>query len=138
MKMIGLFSFILSAVGLTACQPQPVNQLAQQQHFICKSLIDGFLKTQQLAYYELNSLKPTLEKSAESRFYSYRASRDHNIKINMPIQQNLEFECRQNSAQHFEIQLSNPHQYSQQPLLSLNLPPQQALKDLTAFSVEQQ
>ena len=43
MRTIALISIVF---GLTACQPQHVNQAAQKQHFVCKSLIEGFLKTQ--------------------------------------------------------------------------------------------
>ena len=138
MKMITLLSLTLAVIGLTACQPRTVNQVAQQQHFICKSLIEGFLKTQQLGGYELQHLQPSLHQAATIRHYSYRAGRDHNIKINIPLQQNLEFDCQQNSAQHFEVQLLNTMQNTQQPILSLNLPPKQTIAELTAFSVKVQ
>lgn len=43
MKRINFaFLTIGIALSLSACQPQEVNQAAQQQHFICKSLIEGF------------------------------------------------------------------------------------------------
>ena len=87
------------AFGLTACQPQQVNQAAQQQHFICKSLIEGFLKTQKLGEYQLNHLQPTLHQTEAKREYTYQASADHSMKINMPSQQNLKFECLQKTAE---------------------------------------
>ena len=136
MRIIKIIGSTFCVFALAACQPQTVNHTAQQQHFICKSLIEGFLKIQQLGGYELQNLQPTLYQTAETRHYSYRAGPDHSIKINIPLQQDLEFECLQSSAQHFEIRLSNSTQHSQQPLLSLNLPPKQTIETLTAFSVK--
>ncbi len=126
------------AFTLMACQPQQVNQAAQQQHFICKSLIEGFLKTQRLGEYQLDHLQPTLHHTAANRAYSYRVSSDVNMRINMPIQQNLDFECQQNSAQHFEIKLLNKAQGNSQSLLSLDLPPQKTIDTLTAFALKTQ
>ena len=126
------------AFGLTACQPQQVNQAAQQQHFICKSLIEGFLKTQKLGEYQLNHLQPTLHQTAAKREYTYQASADHSMKINMPTQQNLKFECLQKNAEKFEILLVNPQQIQNQTLLSLSLPPQKTIDTLTAFALKTQ
>ena len=135
MRTIIILSVVL---GLSACQPQQVNQAAQQQHFICKSLIEGFLKAQHLGEYQLDHLQPTLHQTASVRTYSYRASRDTTMKINIPTQQNLQFECQQNSAQHFEVQLVNSQQNSKQTLLSLDLPPQKTIDTLTAFVLKTQ
>ena len=135
MKIITLIG---TALILSACQPQQVNQAAQQQHFICKSLIVGFLKTQRLGEYQLDHLQPTLHYTAANRAYSYRVSSDVNMRINMPTQQNLDFECQQNSAQHFEIKLLNKAQGNSQSLLSLDLPPQKTIDTLTAFALKTQ
>ncbi|RZG83242.1 hypothetical protein EXE10_11105 [Acinetobacter sp. WCHAc060033] len=135
MKIITLIG---TALILSACQPQQVNQAAQQQHFICKSLIEGFLKTQRLGEYQLDHLQPNLHHTAANRAYSYRVSSDVNMRINMPIQQNLDFECQQNSAQHFEIKLLNKAQGNSQSLLSLDLPPQKTIDTLTAFALKTQ
>ena len=126
------------AFGLTACQPQQVNKAAQQQHFICKSLIEGFLKTQKLGEYQLNHLQPTLHQTTAKREYTYQASADHSMKINMPSQQNLKFECLQKTAEQFDIQLVNPQQTQNQTLLSLSLPPQKTIDTLTAFALKTQ
>lgn len=138
MKIIGLLSLTLSVIWLVACQPQAVNHVAQQQHFICKSLIEGFLKTQQLGNYQLDHLQPTLHQTASIRQYSYRAGSEQSSKINIPVQHNLTFECQQNSAQHFEVKLVNTTQNTQQTILSLNLPAQQTIKTLTAFALKNQ
>lgn len=143
MKMIALMCI---AFGLVACQPQQINQAAQQQHFICKSLIEGFLKTQRLGEYQLDHLQPTLHQTATIRQYSYHASSDESMKLKMLVHQNLDFQCQQTSAQHFEIHLLTPQQASQnlnsplaqQPLLSLDLPPQKTIDTLTAFALKTQ
>lgn len=135
MKMIALISI---AFALTACQPQYINQAAQQQHFVCKSLIEGFLKTQRLGNYQLDHLVPTLHQTATVRDYLYRTSDDQTVKINMPVQNNLEFKCQQTSAQHFEIHLVTPQQENTKVLLSLDIPPKKMLDTLTAFKVEKQ
>ena len=135
MRTIILLSTVL---GVSACQPQQINRAAQQQHFICKSLIEGFLKTQRLGEYQLDHLQPTLHQMASVRAYSYRASRDTTMKVNIPAQQNLQFECLQNSAQHYEIKLVNPQQNSKQILLSLDLPSQKTIDTLTAFQLKTQ
>ncbi|MFW1859414.1 hypothetical protein [Acinetobacter defluvii] len=123
---------------LSACQPQTINQTAQQQHFICKSLIEGFLKTQHLGEYQLDHLQPTLQHTAASRAYTYRVSSDVNMRINIPKQQNLNFECQQKSAQHFNVQLIDQQQSIVQNVLSLNLPSQKTIDTLTAFALKTQ
>ncbi len=135
MKNIILISI---AFSLMACQPQQINQAAQQQHFVCKSLIEGFLRTQHLGEYRLDHLQPTLHQAVSIRTYTYRVDRDVTMRINMPIQQNLNFECQQNSAQHFEVRLVNQVQGIKQNLLSLSLPPQKTIDTLTAFVLKTQ
>lgn len=135
MRMVAIISI---AFTLTACQPQQVNQAAQQQHFVCKSLIEGFLKTQRLGNYQLDHFEPTLHQTASFRNYVYRASGDQTIKINLPVQKNLEFKCQQTSAQHFEIGLVMPQQSNSPALLSLDLPPQKTIDTLTAFALKTQ
>lgn len=135
MRMIALVSL---ALALSACQPQQVNQAAQQQHFVCKSLIEGFLKTQRLGNYQLDHLQPTLHQAVTVRHYHYRASGDQTVKINLPVQKNLEFKCQQTSAEHFEIHLITPQQPNTAPLLSLDLPPQKTIETLTAFALKTQ
>lgn len=126
------------AFGLVACQPQQVNQAAQQQHFVCKSLIEGFLKTQRLGEYQLDHLQPTLHQTATERSYIYRASGYQNAKFNFPQQKNLTFKCLQKNAEQFEVQLVNPQHVQNQTLLSLNLPPQKTIDTLTAFALKTQ
>ncbi|MDM1765857.1 MULTISPECIES: hypothetical protein [unclassified Acinetobacter] len=133
-----IFTLLTTALLLSACQPQATNQIAQQQHFICKSLIEGFLKTQRLGEYQLDHLQPSLQHAAPIRAYTYRVSNDINMRLNMPTQQNLNFECQQDAAQHFEVRLVNQAQNSKQNLLSLDLPPQKTIDTLTAFALKTQ
>lgn len=139
MKIMKCSTAILS-IGflLMACQPQPSNALAQKQHFICKSLIEGFLKTQQLGQYQLQHIQPTLHQTSAQRLYQYHVSSDHEMRTLMPQQQDLKFQCSQSSAQHFELKLLNHEQREIQTLLSLDLLPQKTMDNLTAFVLKTQ
>ncbi|OTG64296.1 hypothetical protein [Acinetobacter silvestris] len=139
MKIIKSSTIILGMSFLfTACQPQATNSLAQKQHFICKSLIEGFLKTQQLGQYQLQHLQPTLHQASAQRLYRYHISSDQTMRINMPHQQDLNFACNQTSAQRFELKLLNQEQREIQTLLNLDLPPQKTIDTLTAFVLKTQ
>ena len=139
MKIIQCSTAILSiSFLLMACQPQASNALAQKQHFICKSLIEGFLKTQQLGQYQLQHLQPTLHQTSAQRLYQYHVSSDHEMRTLMPQQQDLNFQCSQSSAQHFELKLLNHKQQEIQTLLSLELLPQKTMDKLTAFVLKTQ
>lgn len=139
MKIMKRSTAILSiSFLLMACQPQANNALAQKQNFICKSLIEGFLKTQQLGQYQLQHLQPTLHQTSAQRLYQYHISADHEMRIHLPQQQNLNFQCSQTSAQHFELKLLNHEQQEIQTLLSLDLLPQKTMDNLTAFALKTQ
>ena len=139
MKIMKCSTAILSiSFLLIGCQPQTNNALAQKQNFICKSLIEGFLKTQQLGQYQLQHLQPTLHQTSAQRLYQYHISADHEMRIHMPQQQNLNFQCSQTSAQHFELKLLNHEQQEIQTLLSLDLLPQKTMDNLTAFALKTQ
>ena len=137
MKIIQCSTAILSiSFLLMACQPQASNALAQKQHFVCKSLIEGFLKTQQLGQYQLQHMQPTLHQTSAQRLYQYHVSSDHEMRTLMPQQQDLNFQCSQSSAQHFELKLLNHKQQEIQTLLSLELLPQKTMDNLTAFALK--
>ena len=137
MKIMKCSTAILSiSFLLMACQPQASNALAQKQNFICKSLIEGFLKTQQLGQHQLQHLQPTLQETSAQRLYQYHISADHEMRIHLPQQQNLNFQCSQTSAQHFELKLLNHEQQEIQTLLSLDLLPQKTMDNLTAFALK--
>ena len=139
MKIIQCSTAILSiSFLLMACQPQASNALAQKQHFVCKSLIEGFLKTQQLGQYQLQHMQPTLHQTSAQRLYQYHVSSDYEMRTLMPQQQDLNFQCSQSSAQHFELKLLNHKQQEIQTLLSLELLPQKTMDKLTAFVLKTQ
>lgn len=117
---------------LMACQPTPVNQANQQQSFVCKSLIEGFLKTQQLGQYELRSIEPKLDQTAAERTYVYKTASDVTMRVNAPVQPDLAFRCQQHNSQ-FAVQLIDAHTKDTLPLLSLNLPAQQTMRVMTAY-----
>ena len=139
MKIMKRSTAILSiSFLLMACQPQASNALAQKQHFVCKSLIEGFLKTQQLGQYQLQHMQPTLHQTSAQRLYQYHVSSDHERRTLMTQQQDLNFQCSQSSAQHFELKLLNHKQQEIQTLLSLELLPQKTMDKLTAFVLKTQ
>ena len=139
MKIMQCSTAILSiSFLLMACQPQASNALAQKQHFVCKSLIEGFLNIQQLGQYQLQHMQPTLHQTSAQRLYQYHVSSDHEMRTLMPQQQDLNFQCSQSSAQHFELKLLNHKQQEIQTLLSLELLPQKTMDKLTAFVLKTQ
>lgn len=121
---------------LTACDSSPKNQLAQQQNFICKSLIDGFLKAESLGQYELLSFEPNIHDVVNQRNYIYRVSSDYRMKSNIPHQQRLQFQCKHDSAQRYSVNLLNPVNQRLHHIISLDLPPKETVQALTAFSIK--
>lgn len=125
---------------LSACQPQQLNAGAQQQGFVCKSLIEGFLKTQNLAHYELKSIQPTLQETAMQRTFVYQTASDHAIQLkSIPSRSNLQFHCQQ-TDQHYALQLitdtQNNTANNRINLISLQLPATDTIKQLTAYSLK--
>lgn len=120
---------------LAACQPQNINQIAQQQHQVCKSLIEGFLKIQNLGSYQFDSVTPHLDQTVQNRNYTFRTSPDHQMRLNMPQQQNLEFECVQNQAQLFELKLLDKNNKQSNAILILQLPTEKAMRAMTAYAL---
>ncbi|WP_353170543.1 hypothetical protein [Acinetobacter rudis] len=120
---------------LVACQPTPINQVSQQQGYVCKSLIDGFLKTQSLGQYELRSIHPDLDQTAAERTYTYRTASDITMRVNTPTQPWLTFQCNQQNNQ-YTVQLIEAHSKERFPLLSLNLPEQKLMHSMTAFKAD--
>lgn len=134
-----LCTFLVLVIGLlSACDIQQTNQQAQQQHFVCKSLIDGFLKAGNLGHYTLQKIQPTLNDKATERAYVYAVADDYLMKLNVPRQQKLKFNCQHDGAQRYTVQLLNVDKQTQQNLISLNLPPQQTIQTLTAFVLKNQ
>ena len=120
---------------LTACQPTQINQASQQQSYVCKSLIEGFLKTQSLGQYELRNIHPALEQTAAERTYTYNTRSDITMRLNSPTQPQLAFQCNQENN-HFTVQLLEPRGKERLHLLSLNLPEQQQIKTMTAYQLK--
>ena len=135
-KMLQL-SLIGVATLMTGCETQRPNVLAQQQNYICKSLIDGFLKAQQLGQYQLSDISPSLEQVSPQRHYIYSISSDRNFRLNMPKQNELKFICNQPTEQRFSVELFDPSQQRLSALMSIDLPPQQQIKKLTAYALNQ-
>lgn len=124
-----------ASFAMFGCESYEPNQVAQQQHFICKSLIDGFLKTQNLGQYQLKQIQPTLAHSSAQRDYVYTNSSDHQIKLNMPQRHDLKFQCNQLSAQRFNVGLLDPNRGTLSPLMRIDLPPKEDINKFTAYVI---
>ena len=127
-------SVMACAMFMAGCEIQQPNALAQQQNYICKSMIDGFLKAQQLGQYQLSDVSPTLDQISPQRQYIYKVSSDQNFRLNMPQQNQLKFICNQNTQQRFSVELFDPSQQRLSALMSIELPPQQKMDSLTAYT----
>ena len=130
-------SLIALATLMVGCETQQPNVLAQQQNYICKSLIDGFLKTQQLGQYQLSEVSPSLDQVSPQRHYIYNISSDQNFRLNMPKQNELKFICNQPTEQRFSVELFDPSQQRLSALMSIDLPPKQQMDSLTAYVLNQ-
>lgn len=128
-------SLIALAMLMVGCEKQRPNVLAQQQNYICKSLIDGFLKTQQLGQYQLSEVSPKLDQVSSQRHYIYSVSSDQNFKLNIPKQNQLKFACKQPNEQRFIIELFEPSHQQSSILMRIDLPPKHQIDKLTAYSL---
>lgn len=134
-----LCTFLVLVIGLlSACDVQQTNQQAQQQHFVCKSLIDGFLKAGNLGHYTLQKIQPILNDTATERAYVYAVADDYLMKLNVPRQQKLKFNCQYEGTQRYTVQLFNPEHQRSENLISLDLPTQNTIQTLTAFALKNQ
>lgn len=134
-----LCTFLVLVIGLlSACDVEQTNQQAQQQHFVCKSLIDGFLKAGNLGHYTLQKIQPTLNDTATERAYVYAVADDYLMKLNVPRQQKLKFNCQYEGTQRYTVQLFNPEHQRSENLISLDLPTQNTIQTLTAFALKNQ
>ncbi|MDQ8934260.1 hypothetical protein [Acinetobacter rudis] len=120
---------------LMACQPTAIHQANQQQSYVCKSLIEGFLKTQSLGQYELRSIQPDLTETAVERTYTYNTNSDITMRLNTPTQPWLAFQCNQQNN-HYSVQLIDTRSKERLPLLSLDLPETKLMRGMTAFKIE--
>ena len=130
MKKIIISLFCL--LSLSACQPPHVSQQVQQQHFICKALIEGFLKTQNLTDYQFLSLAPSLTETSTQRTYQYRLNNEREMQMNLKRQKNLQFQCDQSSAENFKISLAGEGD-AMLSLIQLDLPKASTLEMLSAY-----
>lgn len=130
MKKIIISLFCL--LSLSACQPPHVSQQVQQQHFICKALIEGFLKTQNLTDYQFLSLAPSLTETSTQRTYQFRLNNEREMQMNLPHQKNLQFQCDQSSAENFKISLAGEGD-AMLSLIQLDLPKASTLELLSAY-----
>ncbi|WP_119025523.1 hypothetical protein [Acinetobacter soli] len=110
MKKLGfIFTFIFL---LSACHPLDAKQ--QQQDYICQSMIQGYLKMQQLYDFRLWQRESHTPNQVR---YQYRPASEHGMLIGTLKTEQLVFECSQNQNL-FRIQRPNEHA----SLLQVQLP----------------
>lgn len=111
----------LSTSLLNACQPLPSIAL-QQQNFICISLIEGYLKAQQLHHFELRSQQFEQVNSMQQITYLYAPPSISTSLLGFPKVTELHFQCQQRNRDDYSIQLLDRSNAQITPLLSLHLP----------------
>lgn len=125
---ITLLGCMLTFMG---CEPNSMSAADQQRHLICKSLIQGFLDTQQLAHYQIT--QNAANQTTAQRHY---VAQPNTTQALMPQQQKLSFLCTQ-QAQQIAVSLIDPTAGQTQMILTLNLPPASHMKRLTAYALAQ-
>lgn len=104
MKIIALISLFLC---LSACQPTAV-PLQQRHHFVCKSLIEGYLKTQHLAQFELWKKQYIKMQLTHYMIYIYREPTVSGLVLGIPKPNEMEFQCYQNTSQQYVVTRTEP------------------------------
>lgn len=99
MKIIALISLFLC---LSACQPT-ATPLQQRHHFVCKSLIEGYLKTQHLAQFELWKKQYIKMQLTHYMIYIYRQPTISGLVLGIPKPNEMEFQCYQNTSQQYVV-----------------------------------
>ncbi|MBJ9983853.1 hypothetical protein IAE19_00145 [Acinetobacter sp. S40] len=105
----------IASIGLLISACQPLHPEKQQQDFICRSMIQGYLKIQQHTEYKLWSVD--MQRPQQIR-YTYRPISENGMMISTLKNQAFNFECLQNKTT-FQLRLK-----SQQPLMEFQLPEQ--------------
>ncbi|MFW1690738.1 hypothetical protein ACG9H2_12310 [Acinetobacter ursingii] len=104
--------FMLS-IGLLLSACQPLSAEKQQQDFICRSMIQGYLRIQQYTQYKLWSVDMQRPKLFR---YIYRPVTDNGMMIGALKNQALNFDCIQDQMT-FRLRLK-----PKQPLMEFQLP----------------
>lgn len=95
MKLIFILGTFLC---LSACHPT-INDKTQEQNFICKSLIKGYLQAQQLGQYEFH--QKTNEYGTEQ--YIYRQPTVSGMVLGIPKAQQIKFECVESVNETYDV-----------------------------------
>ena len=117
MKKITLY---ISLIFLNACQPVQ-SIAAQQQNFVCKALIEGYLKAQQFNNFELRKEKREELHSTDQITYLYWQATLSGRMLGIPKPAELTFQCQRISSQHYRIQ-SLDASAKVTPLFTIHLP----------------
>lgn len=104
MKIIALISLFLC---LSACQPTSA-PLQQRHHFVCKSLIEGYLKAQHLDEFELWKKQYIKMQFTHYMIYIYRQPTVSGVVLGIPKPNEIEFQCYQNTSQQYVLTRTEP------------------------------
>ncbi len=103
MQTVYILILLILGIGMSACQPKQLSAI-EQQKFVCRTLIDGFLKTQSMNHYRLGQIEPIDSSSSNDLLYTYKAQQHGQLHIR-PRQATLQFDCQKRSARTFQIKL---------------------------------
>lgn len=131
-KNMKIIIFIILAFALLACHNKPENKQVQQQHQICKSLIQSYLKANHLGDYYLYRLQPTLLTQSNQREYTYKKASDTAAKLNNISPKRFTFECQKTAQQQYVLSLKMPNKPSQ-TLIHTDLTTQATATSTLAF-----
>ena len=112
MKIVFILGFILL---LQACKSQHTTK-ENEQNFICKSLIQSYLKSQQLGQYEFHQKKYKNGKN----IYTFNQPTVSGMVLGIQQTLKLQFECL-NPAEHiYKLKIISPYTHDQ-PILQVHL-----------------
>ena len=117
----------VSFFSLSGCQPETTQQINQQQNFMCKFLISGFLKAVRLPLYRIQ-----LERVQHLHTQLHYIAHPEHYQSLMPQQQQLQLHCTQKAGFIF-LDLIDPQTHHPERVLSLKTPEAPLVKRLTAY-----
>lgn len=131
MKILSILSVLLLGAALTACESQQPSAI-EQQKFVCRTLIDGFLKTQAISDYQLDDIETVNSERLTHLLYTYKAPQSHHLHQRV----NLQFDCQKMAERKFQIKLRFPQNLLSEAAMVLAIElPKQSLKPLTTYAV---
>jgi len=111
-----LNAILLFTIVLAGCQPHPKNE--QHRHTVCQSLIEGYLKMNNLQDYKLE--QRTDDETSTISHYQYKRNSSNEVVMLNSVYSKLYFSCRQQQKSYFLTQHSSEGQTT--PILEVHFP----------------